>query len=154
MEKSVFAPITIIRSCELGDPPVYLVDTSVWIDFFRIRKNAAVARLEEIFEYGQPFGITGVVYQEVLQGADSWKDFSMLETYFSTQHFYHPLNSSQSFRNAAELYFRCRRKGVTIRSTIDCLIAQIAIEQDLFLLHHDSDFTAMKKAIPELKLAV
>jgi predicted nucleic acid-binding protein len=47
---------------------------------------------------------------------------------------------------------RCRRKGMTIRSTIDCLIAQIAIEHDLELLHSDRDFENMVSVIPELKI--
>ena len=57
-----------------------------------------------------------------------------------------------SHREAAHIYFSCRRKGITIRSTIDCLIAQISIEHDLILLHNDKDFTHMAAVIPQLKL--
>ncbi len=131
---------------------MYLVDTSVWIDFFCTRQNTGVAQLEEILDHDLLFGITGIIYQEVLQGADSRKDFSMLEAYLGTQRFYHPGDLVKSHRHAAELYFRCRRKGVTIRSTVDCLVAQMAIEHDLFLVHNDRDFHDMAKAIPELKL--
>jgi predicted nucleic acid-binding protein len=42
----------------------------------------------------------------------------------------------------------CRKKGITIRSTIDCLIAQTALENDLILLHEDYDFDLMAKVIP------
>lgn len=42
----------------------------------------------------------------------------------------------------------CRKQGITIRSTIDCLIAQTAIEHDLLLLHRDNDFSAMSKIVP------
>jgi len=49
------------------------------------------------------------------------------------------------------IYFLCRKKGVTVRSTIDCLIAQIAIEQDLLLLQNDKDFVNMSPII-NLKL--
>ena len=132
---------------------MYLVDTSVWIDFFRTRRNKAVAQLEAILGHELPFGITATVYQEVLQGAASMKDFSMLETYLGTQRFYHPRDPVTSYRHAAELYLRCRKKGVTIRSTGDCLIAQIAIEHELLLVHNDRDFVGIAKVIPELKLA-
>lgn len=58
----------------------------------------------------------------------------------------------QVFIEITKLYFICRRSGITIRSTVNLLIAQMAIENDLFLLHNDSDFTNMAKAIKELKI--
>jgi predicted nucleic acid-binding protein len=48
--------------------------------------------------------------------------------------------------------FTCRRAGITIRSTIHLLIAQTAIENNLYLLHKDEDFTNIAKIIPELKI--
>ncbi|MDF2529848.1 MAG: PilT protein domain protein, partial [Gammaproteobacteria bacterium] len=56
------------------------------------------------------------------------------------------------YQLAAEHYFKCRKKGLTIRSTIDCLIAQIAIENDLLLLHNDRDFVSMAGIITDLQL--
>ena len=50
---------------------MYLVDTSVWIGYMRDEENEATNRLVEIEERGYPFGITGVIHQEVLQGAAS-----------------------------------------------------------------------------------
>jgi predicted nucleic acid-binding protein len=55
-------------------------------------------------------------------------------------------------REAARLYQACRAAGVTIRSTIDCFIAQLAIEQDLVLLHGDRDFKRMAEVAPNLRL--
>ncbi len=132
---------------------MYLVDTSAWIYYLREEDDGAGGRFAEVLERGLPFGITGVIYQEVLQGADSRADFERLEEYLSTQRFYHPRDPVVSFREAALLYFRCRRGGVTVRSTIDCLIARIAIEHDLILLHNDADFENMARVIPELALA-
>lgn len=60
----------------------------------------------------------------------------------------------QSFENAAQLNFRCRRKGITIRSTIDLLIAETAIENNIALLHDAEDYVNMSKVITKLKLAV
>lgn len=132
---------------------MYLVDTSVWLDFFRNRSTQAAAQFEEVLEQNLPFGIASVIYQEVLQGADSPRDFSKLQNYLSTQKFYHPLDPILSYEQAADLYFNCRQQGITIRGTIDCLIAQIAIEHKLRLLHNDRDFTQMARVNKNLKLA-
>ncbi|TKB82688.1 MAG: PIN domain nuclease [Nitrospira sp.] len=132
---------------------MYLVDTSVWLDFFRNRRSAAVVRFETLLDQGIPFGISGLIYQEVLQGAASEEDFSSLAAYLGTQKFYHPFDPIESYRKAAGLYVRCRRRGVTIRSTADCLVAQIAIEHRLTLLHHDRDYVHMATVVNDLKLA-
>lgn len=132
---------------------MYLVDTSVWLDFFRNRFTPAVTQFEEILEQELPFGISGLIFQEVLQGADSERDFVQLQTYLQTLKFYQAIDPVASYHRAADIYFRCRRKGITIRSTINCLIAQIAMDHRLRLLHNDRDFTQMAKAIPDLKLA-
>lgn len=129
-----------------------LVDTSVWIDYLRQRKTPATRALEEIMEGGYPFGLSGIIYQEILQGAASPEDFDRLAEYFGSQRFYHPADPVESYAAAGELYCRCRREGVTIRSTIVCLIVQIAIEHDLSLLQSDRDYVAIQTVIPDLRL--
>jgi len=130
---------------------VYLVDTSVWIGLFRQKDTAAVQRLRIILEQDIPFGISSIIYQELLQGAKDESDYQKLQDYLSGQRFYHPEDEINSYANAARIYFDCRRKGQTIRSTIDCLIAEIAIEHKLVLLHEDADFCHMANAISDLK---
>ena len=132
---------------------MYLVDTSVWISYFREEGTGASARFGEILDRGIPYGITGIIYQEVLQGAESPSDFEQLAEYMGTQRFYHPEDPIESYRQAALLYFRCRRVGVTVRSSVDCLIARLAIEHRLLLLHGDKDYENMERVIPELELA-
>ncbi len=73
--------------------------------------------------------------------------------YLGSQTFYHPRDPVESHREAAFIYFRCRRAGVTVRSAIDCLIARVVIEHDLVLLHDDRDFEKMAGVIPELAFA-
>ncbi len=128
-----------------------LVDTSALIDFFKGSKTVAVENLQEILERGVPFGITSVIYQELLQGARDEAEYAKLQEYLQSQRFYHPLHAVESYAEAARIFFTCRRRGVTIRSTIDCLISRIAMEHDLILLHNDRDFEAMATIIP-LKL--
>ena len=124
-----------------------LVDTSVLIDLFRGVENEPVELFRDIARKKLPFGITSVIYQEILQGAKSEKEYISLQEYLSTQRFFHPIDPILSYAGAANIFFSCRRKGITIRSTIDCLIAQITIEHELYLLHNDKDFTAMASAI-------
>lgn len=124
-----------------------LVDTSVLVGLFKGASNDAANRMRDILRHHIPFGITSVIYQELLQGAKSEQEYTLLKDYLSSQRFFHPRNSVESYADAARIYFSCRNKGVTVRSTIDCLIAQIAVEQDLILLHNDRDFDAMAPII-------
>jgi predicted nucleic acid-binding protein len=125
-----------------------LVDTSVLIDFFKGSKNEATSRFKLILEQGLNFGITSHIFQEVLQGAKSEKEYKLLRRYLETQRFFQPKDPVDSFAEAARIFFQCRKRGLTIRSTIDCLIAQIALEHDLLLLHSDQDFHLMANVIP------
>jgi predicted nucleic acid-binding protein len=128
-----------------------LIDTSVWIDWLRGTGTAATEALDQVLSNVLPFGITGVIYQEILQGADSPESFQRLADYFCTQRFYHPKDPVETYAQAANLYMHCRRRGVTIRSTVDCLIAQLALEHDLLLLHSDRDFGRMQEVAPALR---
>lgn len=124
-----------------------LVDTSVLIDLFKGNDNEFVRSFKEIVRHQIPFGISSVIYQEVLQGVRTKKEFDFLNEYLSTQQFFNPKNNLASYASAAEIYYLCRKNGITIRSTIDCLIAQIALEYKLLLLHNDKDFTLMAPVI-------
>jgi predicted nucleic acid-binding protein len=131
---------------------VILVDTSVLIDFLKGAINDHVSRFDDILDKHIPFGINGFIYQEVLQGSKSKTEFDKLKEYFETIPFYYLSEGKKSFEKAAHMNIICRKSGVTIRSTIDLLIAQTAIENNLYLLHKDKDFTAIAKIIPELKI--
>jgi len=129
-----------------------LVDTSVLIDVFRNTENIATEKFKTLEDNRIPFGITSLIYQEVLQGANSENAFLSLKEYLSSQTFYHPKNSIIESELSAKIYFKCRNAGITIRSTVDCTIVQTCITHNLYLLHNDSDFTNIKKIIKELKI--
>lgn len=131
---------------------MFLVDTSVWIGYLRQSYEIPVRWFEEILERDLPFGLTGAIYQEILQGADSEASFEKLRKYLSTQYFYDAADPVDSYLEAARIYYRCRRAGFTVRSTVDCWIAQVAIENDLLLLHDDRDFDFIASVVPELQL--
>ena len=124
-----------------------LVDTSVLVDFFKGVKNECSDKLDTVLQRGIPFGINPFIFQEVLQGAASEKEYSLLDSYMRTQRFYHLRDSVDSFARAARIYMDCRKKGITVRSTIDCLIVETAIEHDLLLLRNDNDFRAIAGVI-------
>ncbi len=125
-----------------------LVDTSVLIDYLRGTETAAVGRFQRILDAMVPFGISPLTYLEVLQGTKTEKDYTTVKSYLETHRFYDLLDEKESYAAAARIYFNCRKKGITINSTIDCLIAQTAIEHDLELLHNDADFDRMRKVAP------
>lgn len=119
----------------------------------RGEENDATRRVAEISEGGYPFGITGVIYQEVFQGATSIAKVDLLAGYLGSQTFYHPRDPVWSYLEAARMYYDCRRAGITIRSAVDCLIARVAFEHGLVLFHDDRDFEKMAGVVPDLILA-
>lgn len=125
----------------------------MWIDFLAGTETEAVRRFAEVLDRGHPAGLTGVVYQEVVQGVSSQTEFDRTSEYLGSQIFYRPRDPVGSYREAARMYFDCRRAGITIRSAIDCLIARVAIEHGLMLLHDDKDFENMAGIVPDLALA-
>ena len=129
-----------------------LVDTSVLINYLKDQKNEAVKQFEYILEKTLPYGINTFIYQEILQGAKTNKEYNILKEYFETISLYHLKYGKESYEQAALINIRCRENGITIRSTIDLLIAETTIENDLYLLHDDNDFMNMAKVIKELKL--
>jgi hypothetical protein len=124
-----------------------LVDTSVLIDYFRGVENKTVGVFDEVLQRQLPFGLTSQVFQEILQGAKTRKEFERLQDFLATQRFYHPLHPVESFAAAAEIYFECRRRGLTVRSSVDCLIARIAVEHNLMLLHNDKDYEMIAEVV-------
>ena len=130
-----------------------LVDTSVWIGWFRKRPTPATARLRVLLDEGRGFGVTPVIVQEILQGAADEREFALLDEYFSTQTMLMPDDALRTHSRAARLYFDCRRRGFTPRSTIDCLIAQIALDHAARLLHDDRDFERIAMVAPGLEFA-
>src|SRR5438552_15552264 len=100
---------------------MYLVDTSVWIDYLREKNNIATDFFSDVIDNNIPFGITSAIYQEIIQGAKTQKDWNKLVKYLSTQYFFHPTDLISTYEKAGKLYFDCRRQETTPRSTIHCL---------------------------------
>lgn len=128
-----------------------LVDSSVWIDLLRDVRTPQTTILRELLPRREA-ALTAVVYQEILQGAATPAHFVKLKKYFRTLPFLNPAHPIETWEAAAELYMRCRQHGYTPRSPHDCLVAQIALEHKVKLLHDDRDFMAIAKIEPRVKL--
>jgi len=130
---------------------LYLVDTSVWIGFFRASPTAAVERLKALLSIGVETGTCTAVLQEILQGTSDQRRFNQYRSYFETQPIHLPKDPIRSAIAAAQMYFDCRRQGISVRSSNDCLIAQTALEHGLILLHDDEDFRRIGRVVAELR---
>ena len=108
-----------------------LVDTSVLIDFLKGRANERVSAFSEILDRRLPFGINEFICQEILQGAATAAEFDKLKEYLETIPFYRLKEGKGSFEKAAYLNIACCKSGITIRSTIDLLIALSLPSADL-----------------------
>lgn len=129
-----------------------LVDTSVWVDFLRGSETPQVGALESLLEGDELVGIAPVILQEVLQGATTAERFEQWRREFTGLMCYLPLDPIDTHVDAARLFAQCRRAGKPPRSSNDCLIARIAIEHDLALLHCDRDFRFIAEVEAGLRL--
>ncbi len=126
-----------------------LVDTTVWIDWLRGAETAAAGRLYELLDEGEA-ALAPVILQELLQGAASPQALRTLRKQFEPLPMLMPRPGTAAYADAGALYARCRWKGYTPRSPHDCLIAQLAIEHRVQLLHDDRDFERIAKVEPKL----
>jgi predicted nucleic acid-binding protein len=117
---------------------VIVVDSSVWIDFFHGVSTPEVKRLDGLLGL-TPLAIGDLVLVEVMQGFRTDQDVATARQLFRSLALLPMLGGSNAWK-AAENYRRLRRKGITVRKTIDGIIATACIEANLPLLFSDRDF--------------
>jgi predicted nucleic acid-binding protein len=113
-----------------------LVDSSVWIDFLSKAPSAAGVELRRMIQDAEPFALTGIVITDILQGLR--RDVARIEGYLSQWDMLEPKGFS-TYRAAADIFRTGRQKGIAM-TTIDALIAAIAIEHNAALFTLDKDF--------------
>lgn len=128
-----------------------VVDSSVWIDFYRGNDTTQADRLAEHLEAGELTGITDVVYMELLRGARSEAEHARIKLRIEQTTILR-LRDLDDFVLAADLFRRARRNGHTVRHSTDCLIAAVCIREDVPLLHDDIDFDRIAD-VSDLKVA-
>lgn len=115
------------------------VDTSVWVDVLNQQDSPQARRCVELIEDGAPIGLTDVVFTEILQGLRTDREAALVERHLR-QFPILQLDGLDDVALAASLYRQARRAGVTIRKTLDCLIAAPCVRTHSPILHADSDF--------------
>lgn len=120
-----------------------LVDSSVWIDYFNGNQTSQTDWLDS--SLGKtPIVIGNLILTEVLQGFQDDKDFKIAKDLLLRIHFMSMGEQTLALESAMN-YRLLRRKGVTVRKTIDVMIGTFCIHNQLTLLHCDSDFDPMVK---------
>ncbi len=122
-----------------------IVETSVWIDVLRDRAGTRRAALTEALA-GEDALLVRFTQLELLQGARDEREWSLLADYLLAQEYLEA--SPETWVQAARIFFDLRRRGLTVRSPIDCCIGQLAIEHGELLLHRDADFEAIASIRP------
>ena len=127
-----------------------VVDTTVWIDFLEERGTPFGSHFQKLVEEGASLALTDIIYCEVLQGIREESTYrrtrEILRSYPILR-----VRGLKTFDRASAIYRECRKKGLTIRSTVDCQIAATCLEADAELYHNDRDFDAIAK-VSGLKL--
>ena len=117
-----------------------LVDTSIWIALLKSKPRAGISPERLV-----TFVTCGPIIQEVLQGLrEGPLSNAFREDFLVIPRLSDPIPVAV-FLQAAEIYQHGRRKGCTIRSSIDCLIAAIAIQNDVPVWHRDRDYSAIAR---------
>jgi len=115
-----------------------LVDSTVWIDFLRNTRKRETDKLTELIESREDLCICGFILTEVLQGIRDEKQYVATKQQFANLIY---LEADQStFDLGATIYRNLRKQGITIRNSIDCLIAATVIQHNVALLENDRDF--------------
>jgi predicted nucleic acid-binding protein len=128
-----------------GNEMNLIVDSSVWIDSFNPKiKSTEKDILRQLIFNDYPIYLCPVIYQEVLQGIREDKTFDEVK-YILQQYRMIEIDLMDVTDYAINLYRQLRKKGITIRKSVDCLIASYAILEDMYILHNDSDFTQIAK---------
>jgi predicted nucleic acid-binding protein len=119
-----------------------LIDTSVLVALFRDRTGEVTQSLQQLLD-GRDFYLTRFTQMELLQGAREEKEWLKLSDYLADQDYLEM--DDEAWADAARLYYDLRRQGLTVRSVIDCCIAEIAMRHNTTLLHNDRDFVTIAK---------
>lgn len=122
-----------------------VVDTSVWIDVFRDTSGVRRDRLRVAIA-DHPTLFTRFTELELLQGCRDEEEWGLLSSYLLTQDYLEI--TPDDWTQAARIYFDLRRGGETVRSPIDCCIAQLALAHQTLLLHRDGDFEKIARFRP------
>lgn len=120
-----------------------VVDSSVWIDFFNARNSVARYELRRLLDDGHTrLVVPDLVLYEVLRGFREERALRQARLLLQTLCI-EPCGGEELALAAAEHYRQLRARGITVRSSIDVMVAAFCIENDYLLLHSDRDYDAL-----------
>ena len=122
-----------------------LVDSSVWIDYFKGTTTAQTEKLDRLLGQ-EPLAIGDLILTEVLQGFSNERDFNLARKMLKSLTVVH-VGGQEIAIQAAQNFRALRYAGVTVRKTIDTVIATRCIESGYDLLHNDRDFDPFAKRL-------
>jgi predicted nucleic acid-binding protein len=125
-----------------GGIVLILIDASAFIEFLNHTGSRADTLIERLIRSDADIALADITLTEILQGIKTDREYRDVKASLLTFPLL-SLNGAGSYVAAAELYRKCRKKGLTVRSTVDLLIAQIAVENRVALLHNGRDFDAL-----------
>ncbi len=120
-----------------------LVDSSVWIEYFKGSVNSQTEKLDQLLG-NEPLAIGDLILTEVLQGFNGERAFNQARKML-TELTVVELGGQEIAIQAARNFRLLRKRGITIRKTIDTVIATRCIESGYDLLHRDKDFDPFVK---------
>jgi len=123
---------------------VIVVDTTVWIDFLEARGTAYDRHLAELLEGDASIALVDIVYCEILQGIRDEEIYQRTRLSLLAHPILRP-RGLETFEAAANLYRTARRRGFTVRRSVDCLIAATCLESGAEIYHNDRDFDALAR---------
>ena len=118
-----------------------LIDTSAWVEFLRDTGSATCDRVEELL--GAEIAVCDPVRMEVLAGARNERHLRDLRRLLASATVLPTL--PVHYEHAATLFRLCRQKGAAVRKLIDCLIAAVALDSGVAILHNDGDFDLLAR---------
>jgi predicted nucleic acid-binding protein len=119
-----------------------LVDSSAWIEFLNGNPSRTAEKVSQLLGSEHVLSTCGLIVTEVLQGLRRGSSFGRVVSLFEDLDFLEPAGIATYLR-AAEVYRELRSRGITVRSTIDCIIATLAEEYGCSVLARDRDLEAI-----------
>lgn len=129
---------------------LHLIDSAVWIDFFRQRDTPASRAVEQLAQRPTGIATTQPILLEVLAGASpvaARRIERVLGSFLLLD-----VDVAIDFHQALDLYRAVRSSGHTVRSLFDCVIASVALRRGAELVHKDVDFDRIAAVTPELQV--
>jgi predicted nucleic acid-binding protein len=126
---------------------VILADSSAWIEYLRGTESEINVRVRAHHELLGELAITDIVAMELLAGVRNPREEAHVLRIIDTVQLL-TTRSMDDHEHAAALFRTCRQQGATVRKLVDCLIAAVAIRNDVPVLHHDADFDVLARFTP------